>query len=186
MHFINHPCCLLYKGYFPSNQLWWWTFRVYGDHVPTSFVPSTIHWVPAKLLDGVMPHGKNRCRLQLLFLCLICYWPAFACRGTDLLSGRYTTTAYCWSFADVVRSGLHRLWVSVPEPCPVSDAFHQPLDRVLELLLLFYLLCCHWCLWSCRMFDIFQKFLRIISCPCLQNCVNPPQYLAGYHNQWLG
>ena len=39
--------------------------------MPTSFVPSTIHRVPAKLLDGVMPHGKNRCRLQLLFFCLI-------------------------------------------------------------------------------------------------------------------
>ena len=30
VHFIKHPCCLLYKGYFPSDQLWWWTFRVYG------------------------------------------------------------------------------------------------------------------------------------------------------------
>ena len=48
--------------------------------------------------------------------------------------------------ADGVRFSPHRLRVSVPEPCPVSDAFHQPLDRVLELLLLFYLLCCHWCL----------------------------------------
>ena len=57
---------------------------------------------------------------------------AFTCRGTDLLSGRYNTTAYCWSFADEVRPGLHRLRVSVPEPCPVSDAFHQPLDRVLD------------------------------------------------------
>ena len=27
--------------------------------------------MPAKLLDGVMPHGKCRCRLQLLFFCLI-------------------------------------------------------------------------------------------------------------------
>lgn len=68
-----HKASLLfaYKGYFPSNQLWWWTFRVYGDHVPTSFVPSTIYWVPAMLLNGVMPHGYNRCRLQLLFFCLI-------------------------------------------------------------------------------------------------------------------
>ena len=69
--------------------------------------------------------------------------------------------------ADVVRFRPHRLRVSVPEPCPVSDAFHQPLDRVLELLLLFYLLCCHWCLWSRWPFDIFQQFLRIISCSCL-------------------
>ena len=27
--------------------------------------------MPAKLLDGVMPHGKIQCRLQLLFFCLI-------------------------------------------------------------------------------------------------------------------
>ena len=96
-----------------------------------------------------------------------CYWPAFTCRGTDLLSGRYTISGSCWPFADAVRSGLHHLRVSIPEPCPVSNASHQPLGRVLDLLLLFYLLCCHWCLWSCRMFDIFQQFLRIISCPCL-------------------
>ena len=160
--------CLLYKSYFPSDQLWWWTFRVYGDHVPTSFVPSTIHWVPAKLLDGVMPHGKYRCRLQLLFFCLIV---------TDL---RSTVMILIYSVdatplqpsvglcADVVHFTLPSdLRVSFPEPCPVSDAFHQPLDRVLELLLLFYLLCCHWCLWSRWSFDIFQQFLRIISCPCL-------------------
>ena len=49
--------------------------------------------------------------------------------------------------ADVVHFTLPSdLRVSFPEPCPVSNAFHQPLDRVLELLLLFYLLCCHWCL----------------------------------------
>ena len=42
--------------------------------------------------------------------------------------------------ADVVRFRPHRLRVSVPEPCPVSDAFHQPLDRVLDLLLLFTML----------------------------------------------
>ena len=27
-----------------------------------------IHWVPAKLSNGVMPHGENSCQLQLLFL----------------------------------------------------------------------------------------------------------------------
>lgn len=38
-----------------------------------------------------------------------CYWPAFTCRGTDLLSGRYTISGSCWSFADAVRSGLHTI-----------------------------------------------------------------------------
>ena len=66
------------------------------------------------------------------FFLFDCYLPAFIYYGTDLLSGRYTTMAYCWSFADAVRSGLHHLRVSVPEPCPVSDASHRSLDRVLE------------------------------------------------------
>ena len=134
---------------------------------------------------GHAPRKKPMPATALVFM-FDCYWPAFTCRGTDLLSGRYTTTAFRWSLCWC--SAFHTpsdLRVSVPEPCPVSDAFHQPLDRVLELLLLFYLLCCHWCLWSCRMFDIFQQLLWIISCPCLQDCVNHPQYLAGYHNQWL-
>ena len=58
-----------------------------------------------------------------------CYWPTFTSRGTDLLSGRYTTTVSCWSFADAAPFGLHRLWVSVPEPCPVYDAFCQTLEQ---------------------------------------------------------
>lgn len=51
---------------------------------------------------------------------------------TDLLSGRYAATASCWSFVSAVRFGLHHLRVSVPEPCPASDSFHQLLDRVLD------------------------------------------------------
>lgn len=114
-----------------------------------------------------------------------CYRPAFTCYGTDWFSGHCTTTISCWSFADTVRSGLHRLRGSVPEPCPVSDASHQPLDRVLGYMLLVYLcfLYCYRCLCFCRAFDIFQQFLRIISRHCLQDSVNHPQYLAGYHNQ---
>ena len=76
------------------------------------------------------------------FFLFDCYWPAFIYYGTDLLSGRYTISGSCWSFADVVRSGLHHLRVSVPEPCPVSNSDYYSLDRVLEALtvLLFMLL----------------------------------------------
>ena len=44
--------------------------------------------------------------------------------------------------ADVVRFRPHRLRVSVPEPCPVSNSDYHKLDRVLEVLtvLLFMLL----------------------------------------------
>ena len=41
--------------------------------------------------------------------------------------------------ADVVRFRPHRLRVSVPEPCPVSNSDHHRLDRVLELFTVFAL-----------------------------------------------
>ena len=88
---------------------------------------------------GHAPRKKTMPATALVFM-FDCYWPAFTCRGTDLFSGHYTISGSCWSFADVVRSGLHHLRVSVPEPCPVSDVFLQPLDRVLDLLLLFTML----------------------------------------------
>lgn len=123
---------------------------------------------------GHAPRKKPMPATALVFM-FDCYWPAFTCRGTDLLSGRYTSTVSCWSFADAVRFGLHRLRVSVPEPCPVSDFFHQPLDRVSGLCYLFFcFLCCQWCLCWYRVIDILQQFLRIISCPRLQDGVNHP------------
>lgn len=41
--------------------------------------------------------------------------------------------------ADVVRFRPHRLRVSVPEPCPVSNSDHHRLDRVLEVFTVFAL-----------------------------------------------
>ena len=82
---------------------------------------------------GHAPRKKPMPATALVFM-FDCYRPAFTCRGTDLLSGRYTTTVSCWSFADAARFRLHHLRVSVPEPCPVSDAFLQPLDRVLDYI----------------------------------------------------
>ena len=98
--------------------------------------------MPAKLLNGGMPHGKKRCRLQLLFLCLIV---------TDLHSSImvliYSVDAIPLQIpvsllTDVVRFRPHRLRVSIPEPCPVSNSDYYSLDRVLEALtvLLFMLL----------------------------------------------
>lgn len=80
---------------------------------------------------GLAPRKKPMPATALVFM-FDCYWPTFTSRGTDLLSGRYTTTVSCWSFADAAPFGLHRLWVSVPEPCPVYDAFCQTLDKVLD------------------------------------------------------
>ena len=95
---------------------------------------------------GLAPRKIPMPATALVFM-FDCYRPAFTCRGTDLLSGRYTISGSCWPFADAVRSGLHHLRVSVPEPCPVSDA---PISHSTEFwsVLLVYLcfLCCHWCL----------------------------------------
>ena len=41
--------------------------------------------------------------------------------------------------ADVVRFRPHRLRVSVPEPCPVSNSDYHRLDRVLEVFTVFAL-----------------------------------------------
>lgn len=80
---------------------------------------------------GLSPRKKPMPAAALVFM-FDCYRPAFTSRGTDLLNGRYTTTVSCSSFADAARFALHRLWVSVPEPCPASDAFCQTLGRVLD------------------------------------------------------
>ena len=85
---------------------------------------------------GLAPRKRPMPATALVFM-FDCYRPAFTCHGTDLLSGRFTISGSCWPFADAVRSGLHHLRVSVPEPCPVSDASHQPLDRVLACCYLY-------------------------------------------------
>ena len=123
-----------------------------------------------------MPHEKYQYRLQLLFFYLIVTWPTFNCHGTDLLGGRYTTTVSYWSLTDAVCFKLHYLQVSVPEPCPITDAFRQPLDRLLENVIVFCSLCWYWT------FDILQQFFRVISYLDLQDIVNHPYKLADYHD----
>ena len=68
MWFIKHPIVLLYKGYKSSANY---------DGEPSvskgivSQLPSShlsIHRVPAKLSNRVMPYGENYCKLQLLFV----------------------------------------------------------------------------------------------------------------------
>ena len=124
---------------------------------------------------------KNRCRLQLLFLCLIV---------TDL----YLPVVVLIYSVDAIPSQVFVSLLqmqSVPDSIiygflfqnPVQSPMHSIIHSTEFWICFFYLLCCHWCLLSCRMFDIFQQFLRNISCPCLQDCVNRPQYLADYHNQ---
>ena len=105
-----------------------------------------------------------------------CYWPAFVYCGTEWLSGRYATPDSCWSFADAVLFRLHHLRVSVlqnPAQSPIPFISHSAEFRIM-LLIVCYLLCCQRCLCRCRALDIRQHFFRIISCSCLQDCVNHP------------
>ena len=152
------------------------------SQLPSSHL--SIHRVPAKLLDGVVPHGKNRCRLQLLFLCLIVTDP-----HSPVVVLIYSVDAIpLW-----LTVGLLQMQ-SVPDSIIYGFLFQNPVQSPMPPIghstefwsvLLVYLcfLCCHRCLCFYRAFDIFQLFLRIICRPCLQDSVDHPQYLAGYHNQ---
>ncbi len=74
----------------------------------------------------------------------------------------------------------------VPEPCPVSDAFHQPLDRVLELLFYFIY---YAAIGACEAAGCLISFKKVSADHKLSlssELCKSPQYLAGYHNQWLG
>ena len=131
-----------------------------------------------------MPHGKNRCRLQLLFLCLIV---------TDLHSPVVVLIYSVDAIPSQILVGLLQMQ-SVPDSIIYGFLFQNPVQSPMPPIghstefwsvLLVYLcfLCCHRCLCFYRAFDIFQLFLRIICRPCLQDSVDHPQYLAGYHNQ---
>ena len=75
-----------------------------------NFLRSIYHSLSASQAPkrGHAPRKKTMPATALVFM-FDCYWPAFTCRGTDLLSGRYTISGSCWSFADAVRSGLHTI-----------------------------------------------------------------------------
>lgn len=75
-----------------------------------NFLRSIYHSLSASQAPkrGLAPRKKPMPATVLVFM-FDCYWPAFTCRGTDLLSGRYTISGSCWSFADAVRSGLHTI-----------------------------------------------------------------------------
>ena len=111
------------------------------SQLPSSHL--SIHRVPAKLLDGVVPHGKNRCRLQLLFFCLIV---------TDLPS---TVMVLIYSVdatplqpsvrlcADVVHFTLHLIYGFLfQNPAQSPIPFYQPLSRVLDYVAYVFCLSC--------------------------------------------
>ncbi len=70
-------------------------------------------------LTGSVPHGNDRCRLQLLFFHLIATDHAFPYPGTDLLQWTlYLDKPVLASLLMQLSFKLHHLRVSFPEPCP--------------------------------------------------------------------
>ena len=81
--------------------------------------------------------------------------------------------------ADLVPVALHRCRVSFQNPARFR--INPEPGEVLEYILLPTVLRCSHIL--LRVPDIHQQFLWIIECSILQNRVDKPQKLAGYHNQ---
>ena len=68
MQFIKRPLGLLYKGYKSSVNYDGEPSVANGivSQLPSSHL--SIHRVPAKLSNRVMPYGENYCKLLLLFV----------------------------------------------------------------------------------------------------------------------
>ena len=124
MWFIKHPIVLLYKGYKSSANY---------DGEPSvskgivSQLPSShlsIHRVPAKLSNRVMPYGENYCKLQLLFV-FFDFTDLPAPQGTDI-PWTLTLPRFAGHCDDVALVALHRYRVSFQNPArsrnnPTSD-----------------------------------------------------------------
>lgn len=104
------------------------------SQLPSSHL--SIHRVPAKLSNGVMPHGEYHCWLRLLFAVALLLTrhpfgstdkPVDAMPPLSCLASRYG----CRS-----QSLRHRLRVPSPEPCPAAVPVLW-FGKALENLLLF-------------------------------------------------
>ena len=96
--FIERPVCPFYKGHFPSNQLWQWAFRVYGDLCPN-------------LLRPTYPYTK--CQLRLLSV-FESHWQDISCGSPEWFGGRFT--AIPGLSVVVMMTEHHSLRVPIPEP----------------------------------------------------------------------
>ena len=114
MWFIKHPIVLLYKGYKSSANY---------DGEPSvskgivSQLPSShlsIHRVPAKLSNRVMPYGENYCKLQLLFV-FFDFTDLPAPQGTDI-PWTLTLPRFAGHCDDAAPVALHRYQVSFQNP----------------------------------------------------------------------
>ena len=78
--FIRMALCM-------PRPLWQRTSYVQRGHTPTSFVPPVHTRVSAQLLEGVMPHGINSCRLLAHYLLSL----ITVCSSMAPFGGRLTT-----------------------------------------------------------------------------------------------
>ena len=170
VQFIKHPLSLLYKGYFPLFN--------YDDEpsvsmgivsqLPSSHLPYTECQPSSK--TGSCPTvkfnaGYSSCFfVWLLLTCIPLSWYWFT---------QWTLYHYCFLLVFCRCS---------PFQTPSFTGFCSRTLSSLRCLPsatrqssgLCCFLCCQWCLCYYWAFDILQQFLRVISCPCLQDGVNHP------------
>ena len=114
MWFIKHPIVLLYKGYKYSVN---YDGEPYVSKGIVSQLPSShlsIHRVPAKLSNRVMPYGENYCKLQLLFV-FFDFTDLPAPQGTDI-PWTLTLPRFAGHCDDAAPVALHRYRVSFQNP----------------------------------------------------------------------
>ena len=115
MQFIKRPIALLYKGYNSSVNYDGEPSVSNGImyQLPSSHL--SIHRVPAKLSNRVMPYGENYCRLQLLFVLYLDLTDLPFPQGTDIpwTPALHYPAGLC---DDAVPIALHRYRVSFQNP----------------------------------------------------------------------
>ncbi len=131
-------------------------------------------------LTGSVPHGNDRCRLQLLFFHLIVTDHDAPYPGTDLLQwtlclDKFVLVSLLMQFS----FKLHHQRVSYPEPCPgPKPAGTSARFWKCYVFFLFRFLCSCLSLRIRRIFNVLKQLIRVVPCACFEDCVYYPQYLA--------
>ena len=93
-----------------------------------------------------------------------------SCFFCSIVTDLHSSIVVLWSFADAVRFRTPSFTGFCPEPCPVSDVWHQSLDRVLDC----FAYCLLFLILPVPIPDVWylSTIFEIIRCPCLQDCAD--------------
>ena len=179
-----------YKGLYPLSTMMVNLPCLWGS---VSQLPSShlfIHRVPAKLLNGVMLHGGNPCRLQLLFV----PGSSLTYRWNQMVLNMSADASPALSGGSRYRYGAPRsamgLGPSRTQPC--SRTVRRKPGWILDGLLLiigFYWIGntipseSRYCLPRFRTYNVLQHPFGIELDPFLQNHKDDSEEFTGNHNQ---